>query len=131
MLAAFARTNVVTHHLVGHFLERGDHIAATESEDGIQMHGCAATGHLTGHHTVGLAALEQRVGQLSDRLRGAALAHANQDTTVANGHDVAALQGGKAVVLERVAPDLLKPCRRTWDESGKPPSSAASPAGVP
>src|SRR5690606_20840905 len=28
MLAALARTNVVTHHLVGHFLEGGDHIAA-------------------------------------------------------------------------------------------------------
>src|SRR5690554_339025 len=117
MLAAPARTNVVTHHLVGHLLERRDHIAATEGKDRIQMHGRTAAGHLTGHDTIDRAALEQGISQLPDRLRGAALAHADQHTAVADRHDVATLQRGQRMILEGIAPYRLDLAGKCWMEA--------------
>ena len=57
--------------------------------------------------------VEQRGGDLGDRLPRGALAHAHQHDAVADRHDVAALEGGQAPVLLGVAP----PHRRA-DEVG-------------
>ncbi|MNR38170.1 hypothetical protein D3C85_1562490 [compost metagenome] len=71
------------------------------------MHGRAGLRQASDYHFLHRAFGEQRLRQLADGLAGRALAHADQHHTVADGHHVATLEGGHAVVLVRVAvPDL-------------------------
>jgi len=106
--ATIGRVEAVADDLVRHVHEAGHGVAVTEREHGVQVHGRAGLRHLAGHHALHGTGSKQGLRQLPHRLRRGAFAHADQHHTVADGHDVAALQRGRAVVHVRVAPPHRK-----------------------
>ena len=93
--------------LFHHFREDSDQVAVAEAEHGIQMHRGAGLGQAGDNYFLGSSFGEQRLGDLANGLAGGALAHADQDDAVADGHDVTTFEGGHAVVLVRIAvPDF-------------------------
>ena len=84
-------------------VERDD-VAVGEGEDRVKVHRRSELGHTRDDDPLGGTLREQGRGDLGDRLPRGALAHAHQDSAVADRHDVAALEGGLAPVLFRVAP---------------------------
>ena len=84
--------------------EERDDVAVGEGEHRVQVHRRAQLRHAGDDHVFRGLLLEQGGGHLADRLTRRPLAHAHQHHPVADGHDVAALEGRLAPVLLGVAP---------------------------
>ena len=81
-----------------------DDVAVGEREDGVQVHGGAQFRHARDNDLFGGTVVEQRRGDLSDRLARGALAHPHEHDAVADRHDVAAFDGCPAPVPLGIAP---------------------------
>ena len=87
-------------------IERRD-VAVAEREHRVEMHRRAVAGHVAADHEARRSGREQVLGEDAHRARVRALALADEDDAVADGHDVAALQRGAApVVVDAAEPDL-------------------------
>ncbi len=104
---ALVRAQAEGDDLVDHFGEDGDQVAVAEAEHGVQVHRGAGFRQAGDDDPLDGFVLEQVQRQLADGLARRTLAHADQHHAVADRHDVAAFEGGVAMVLVRVAvPDL-------------------------
>ena len=84
-------------------------VAVAQGEDRVQVHRRPALGEDAGDDALRRLLGEQRPGDLADGLHGGALAHADEDDAVADGHHVAALDGRRPVVGVGIAEPDLEP----------------------
>src|SRR5436190_13063233 len=85
-----------------------DKVGIAEREYRIQMHGRSALRHETGDNSCSRFCLEKFGCELTDRLVGGSLTHANQDHTLSDRHDVSAFQARTTKRLVGVAPPDLE-----------------------
>ena len=85
------RVYAVASDLIDYFAENGDRVAIAEAEYRVQVHGGPTFGHQAPNDALYCVLLKQLLRDLQHCMARGALSHPDEDDTLPDGHNIAAL----------------------------------------